>query len=307
MQKTSGLAIVSLGLAGLAAWYLFTTEDGPPLMGVLLGLIAFIVGLSASRSIRRSTPRLRGRGLAISGTLLGGAIAALSVAGFIGFVLRQVAFQDAPRNGAWDPERGAEDLRGGNPMPNNTAAQFTSNLPIAILDTRGQGMAKHRSTVVHARFFVPQGGRASVAGTQSYDGLATIHLRGYSTLRLPKVSYTMHTVDSATNQTKVALLGLPAEEDWVLYAPFEDKTMIRDVLAYELARRSGHYAPRTRYFELFIRNSDRPLSMKDYVGVYVLIEKIKRGKERVNIAKLTPENRSEPEITGGYIVKRDHA
>src|SRR5690242_8555723 len=82
---------------------------------------------------------------------------------------------------------------------------------------------------------------------------------------------------------------------------------MRDVLAYELFNRMGRYAPRTRYVELFIRTSDRPLSMRDYAGLYVLIEKIKRGKDRVNIAKLEPGDRSEPEISGGYILKRDHS
>src|SRR5437588_10976179 len=70
----------------------------------------------------------------------------------------------------------------------------------------------------------------------------------------------------------------------------------------------GHYAPRTRYVELFMKpgSSTGPISMRDYGGVYVLMEKIKRGHERVDIAKLEPENRYEPEISGGYIIKRDH-
>jgi hypothetical protein len=47
--------------------------------------------------------------------------------------------------------------------------------------------------------------------------------------------------------------------------------------------------------------------MRHYMGVYVLMEKIKRGKERVNIAKLNPEDSNESSISGGYIVKRDHS
>jgi hypothetical protein len=162
-------------------------------------------------------------------------------------------------------------------------------------------------TVVRAQFFDTTNGRSSVDSKPAYDGLATINVRGYSTLHLPKRSYTLHTVDRDTNQVKTPLLGLPPEADWVLYAPYEDKTLLRDVLAYELANRMGRYAPRTRYIELFIRNADRPLGMRDYAGIYVLAEKIKRGKDRVNIAKLEPEHRSEPEITGGYILKRDHS
>ena len=98
-------------------------------------------------------------------------------------------------------------------------------------------------------------------------------LRGFSTLRLPKRSYTFHTVDAKTNQVKVPLLGLPKEEDWVLYAPYEDKTMIRDVLAYELSNKMGRYAPRTRYVEFFLNTDGGPVNMRDYAGVYVLVEK----------------------------------
>jgi hypothetical protein len=83
--------------------------------------------------------------------------------------------------------------------------------------------------------------------------------------------------------------------------------MIRDVLAYYLSNKMGRYAPRTRYVELFVGGSPgAPLSMRHYAGVYVLMEKIKRSPDRVNIAKLKPEDNSEPEISGGYIVKRDH-
>jgi hypothetical protein len=175
------------------------------------------------------------------------------------------------------------------------------------MDTGGQSIMKEPSTVVHTRFYDTGTKRASLTNRPDYSGLATIHLRGNTTLRLPKHSFTMHMVDdSQTNQIKVPLLGMPAEDDWVLYAPYEDKTMIRDVLAYELANQTGHYAPRTRYVELFLKTSDRPLSMRDYAGVYVLIEKIKRSKSRVNIAKLGPEDQAEPKIEGGYIVKRDH-
>jgi hypothetical protein len=81
---------------------------------------------------------------------------------------------------------------------------------------------------------------------------------------------------------------------------------MRDVLAYELSNKIGRYAARTRFVEVFVSRSGGKLTRRDYVGVYVFEEKIKRGKERVNVKKLTPEDNAEPEVTGGYIVKRDH-
>jgi hypothetical protein len=101
-------------------------------------------------------------------------------------------------------------------------------------------------------------------------------------------------------------LGFPKESDWVLYAPFTDKTLMRDVLAYELSNQMGHYASRTKFVEVFITRAGGKLSRSDYAGVYVLEEQIKRSKKRVNIEELTPGQNSEPEISGGYIFKRDH-
>jgi hypothetical protein len=42
-----------------------------------------------------------------------------------------------------------------------------------------------------------------------------------------------------------------------------------------------------------------------YIGVYTLCEKIKRGKNRVDISKLTPKDTTDLDITGGYIVRVD--
>ena len=47
------------------------------------------------------------------------------------------------------------------------------------------------------------------------------------------------------------------------------------------------------------------MSSSHYAGVYVLMEKIKRNPDRVDIAKLSRTDNSSPEITGGYILKKD--
>ena len=69
--------------------------------------------------------------------------------------------------------------------------------------------------------------------------------------------------------------------------------MIRNVLAYQLSNDMGRYASRTRYVELYLNG--------DYQGIYVLMEKIKRDNDRVNISKLNPE-----EIDGDDSVSYTH-
>lgn len=124
-----------------------------------------------------------------------------------------------------------------------------------------------------------------------------IELRGSSSLSFPKKSYGIETWDSEGEDLDVSLLGMPDEEDWILYGPYSDKSLIRNVLAYELAQGMGHYASRTQFVELLIND--------DKKGVYVLMEKLKRDKARININKLKADENVGEDLTGGYIIKID--
>ncbi|MFO1499841.1 MAG: CotH kinase family protein [Verrucomicrobiota bacterium] len=188
----------------------------------------------------------------------------------------------------------------------SSLATFTSNLPLVIINTYGQPVSKEQSVTASLRVIEPSPKRSSLPGKSGFDGQCEIKLRGYSSLRQPKRSFTIKTRDGAGQPLSTPLLGMPKDSDWVLYAPYSDKTLMRDVLAYELSNKLGRYAARTRFVEVFLVRNNGKLSKRDYVGVYVLEEKIKRSPDRVRIQKLTPEDKAEPEITGGYIFQRDH-
>ena len=113
----------------------------------------------------------------------------------------------------------------------------------------------------------------------------------------PKKQYSVELRDADDIDLEASLLGMPKEEDWVLFAPYNDKSLMRDVLAYKLGNDLSQYAPRTRFCEVMLNGQ--------YQGVYVLIEKIKRDKNRVNINKLDPEEITGDNLTGGYILKID--
>ena len=183
---------------------------------------------------------------------------------------------------------------------------FSSNLPLVIINSSGQYINSDRPIPTSIRFIGRAGARATMSSPADYEGRGDIKRRGFSSLRLPKPSFTFKARNDDGDKVKFSPFGLPAESDWVLYAPYADKTLMRDVLAFELSNAMGRYAPRTRFVEVFVARPNSRLAYRDYLGVYVLIEKIKRGKERVNIAKLGTNDLAEPEISGGYIFKRDH-
>lgn len=141
---------------------------------------------------------------------------------------------------------------------------------------------------------------ADTADTASlhYFGRIGIELRGSTSQDFEKKPYGLETreADDSTNRN-VSLLGMPAENDWVLNPLNYDNSYLRDPLAYALAARTGRYAPRTRYCEVFVNG--------DYRGLYFLTEKIKIDDGRVDLAKMGPADTLPGTVSGGYIVKAD--
>lgn len=106
-----------------------------------------------------------------------------------------------------------------------------------------------------------------------YRGRIGIERRGQSSQAFPKKSYSIELRDRKGDDRKAPLLGMPSDGDWVLYAPYNDKTLMRNVVAYATARAFGRYAAATRFVELRLNGR--------YHGVYVLMEKLELGDERV--------------------------
>jgi CotH kinase protein len=109
--------------------------------------------------------------------------------------------------------------------------------------------------------------------TPGFEDRIAIEVRGRWSRRFPKKSFALETRDGAGGNRNVPLLGMPADDDWILYAAYNDRTLMRNVLAYDTARWLGRYAPRTRYVQLTINGR--------YHGLYVLMEKVKLLDERV--------------------------
>ena len=131
----------------------------------------------------------------------------------------------------------------------------------------------------------------------TYEGFIGIEIRGQSSQMFPKKQYGFETRDSENEDLDVSLLGLPEEEDWILHAPYSDKSLIRNALIYDLSRDIGRYSSRLVFVELILNNI--------YDGLYILMEKLKRDKYRIDINKLKSSENEGEDLTGGYILKLD--
>lgn len=175
----------------------------------------------------------------------------------------------------------------------------SSDLPIFIIDTHGMSIPDEPKIVGDLGvIYNGPGQRNNTTDTfNHYSGKLAIEIRGSSSQMFPKKQFGFELLGPDGQEIEAPLLGFPPESDWILFAPYNDKSLMRDVLAYKLANDMGRYAPRARFCELVLNGQ--------YEGVYVLLEKIKRDVNRVNIEKLAPDETSGGDLTGGYIIKID--
>ena len=181
-----------------------------------------------------------------------------------------------------------------------TQAQLSSsNLPILLIDTQG-GVIRDEPKITATLKLIYNGAGKRNALTDipsGYNGKIGIEYRGSTSQMFPKKPYGFELQDDSLKSIDAALLGMPKESDWILFASYNEKSLLHNAMAMKMARDMGVYASRTQHVELVVNGK--------YEGVYVLMEKVKRGSGRVNIGKMTDKDNAGDALTGGYIFKVD--
>jgi len=207
------------------------------------------------------------------------------------------------------------------------AASFGSDLPVIVLHNLGGGPlsagapAEDQSVIVMV--FEPVNGRSSLTNPPTRVARGGFNIRGSSTAGLPQYNLALEFWDEYNQDNSLDLLGMPAESDWVLFAQNNfDPSYLHNPLMHQLSRevglpaigsaQAGRYSARTRFAEVFLNTAGGVLNYVspaggNYFGLYTIEEKIKRDENRVNIAKLEPQDTVAPMVTGGYLLKIDRA
>ena len=180
------------------------------------------------------------------------------------------------------------------------AQSFVStNMPLVLIETSGQAIPDGYKIPAKMKIIFNDPALNTLTDSGNiYTGNIGIEIRGSYSASLPQKPYGFETRDAAGNNLNVSLLGMPAENDWILLANYNDKSFIRNALAFRMFRDCGNYAPRTALCEVLINGA--------YKGIYVLTEKIKTDKGRVNIEKLGIADNAGDALTGGYIFSVDY-
>ena len=175
-----------------------------------------------------------------------------------------------------------------------------SLLPIFIIDTDGNEVPDEPK--IEASLQVIYNGQNQMNyisdTTKNYNGKIGIERRGASSASYAQRPYSFETRDEEGENNNVSLVDLPAENDWVLLSNYNDKSLIRNVLASHLYEKMGNYSPRTRLCEVYLNGQ--------YHGIYIFTEKIKVDSGRLDIASLNEDENDGDDVTGGFILELNY-
>ena len=182
----------------------------------------------------------------------------------------------------------------------------STNLPIVWIEVNGDSIMRDKRIGGYMTIIHNGEGRLNYADTIAhpgqhidYKGYIALRHRGNSTYNTsPKKPYSLRTLaeplKKGGKKQKVSLLGMGKDNNWALLAPYNDRSMMRDILTYELARPWMEYVPQGRYCELFLDGI--------YYGVHILTEVVSKGKHRLD---LHSPGDSGDAITGDYLMEVD--
>lgn len=197
---------------------------------------------------------------------------------------------------------GAHAQRWDNYPPFNKKVQLTkTNLPIVFINVNTTMIEREERITARMKIIDNGEGELNYADTVGhpdqhvdYDGYAAIKYRGNTSFSSSnKKPYSIKLIDKPLEEggekLKAKLLGMGKDNDWVLLAPYSDKSMIRDVLSFTLASRYFDFVPHSRFCELFLDGT--------YYGVYILAERVRKGKHRL---PLNDPGEDDGDLTGDY-------
>lgn len=190
---------------------------------------------------------------------------------------------------------------------------FTSNLPLIVLDTDGERPPAHIIWDPEGKQYVPNagediyidgtvsvldniGGTNCLADAPAIKSDIQLRRRGNSSVNYDKPQYLLKLVDENGKKNRLNLLQMGADNEWVLNISFIDKSLLRNYLAYTTAGQIMPYVPDARFCEVVWKDGEKYA----YEGVYMLVEKIKVSKDRVDLPSF-----SENSVNLPFLLRRD--
>lgn len=173
-----------------------------------------------------------------------------------------------------------------------TPPVVNTGLPVVQIWTSDAAPILDRETYIAGCMRITDGSKL-VYQTGLYHNTLEIRGRGNTSWNMPKKSYRLKLTAAAP------ILDMPAHRDWVLIANYADKTLLRNNVGFELSRRvNAAWTPRMRHADVYLNN--------EFLGNYLLGEKIEVAPTRVAITKMTTADTVAPSVEGGYLLQVEY-
>ena len=174
---------------------------------------------------------------------------------------------------------------------NGNDAKLTqiTNLPNIVIHTANAEEITSRERYIRGTVSI-----ISNDGKTIYTDDLEIRGRGNASWGFPKKPYRMKL------NNKANVLGLPAKErNWTLINNYGDKTLMRNLLAFDLSKRFGMaFTPAGTPVNVFLNG--------EFKGCYQLCDQVQVNPKRVEIETMKTTDTQLPELSGGYLVEIDH-
>ncbi|MCC7571417.1 CotH kinase family protein [Candidatus Micrarchaeota archaeon] len=155
---------------------------------------------------------------------------------------------------------------------------FCSHLPLVIIDTGGNRIEKESETWAQISVINNSYGNNHLIDKPNLSAAAVIKYRGQSSFTtFDKKQYRIEFRQEYGEEKnkKYSVMGMNAASDWVLNAPFLDRSLVRNRLIFGISRELLSWAPDTRYCEVFLDD--------EYQGLYLMIEPVTNEEGRLNL------------------------
>ena len=135
-------------------------------------------------------------------------------------------------------------------------------------------------------------------GTKIQEETGTTRLRGNASKSFPKKPYRIK-FDESHRMFRNSDMRSPAKaKKWTLINNYGDKSLMRNLVAFEIARRMGQaYVPWSKPVDVIVNG--------EYKGCYQLTDQISVDRNRVDITEMEPTDIEGEALTGGYLLELD--
>jgi hypothetical protein len=168
-----------------------------------------------------------------------------------------------------------------------------TNLPTVLISTQDNIDPYDKEHEITSSFTIIYDG-----GRKVQEEIGTTRLRGNASISFPKKPYRIK-LDSKKHMFKDSDMKSPAKaKKWTLINNYGDKSLMRNLVSFEVARRlKMPYTPWSKPVDVIVNG--------EYKGCYQLTDQITIDKDRVNITEMTPDDIEGEALTGGYLVELD--